>query len=171
MKKMSSLLLMGLLLAGTANAQQVEKKQPVGSVSVVLIGSLAFVGVSGELLLGSLGLGAQVSVFGYGRNNGFILLYEPGFFGRFYLGNPVSAFYLTAGLTYFNIAGESQGQGFNWNTNIININTGIGYNAFFGDNRDVRFSIEIGPRYVTSIKDTSIRFFWPHFALMFGAGF
>lgn len=171
MKKMTSVLLLGVLLAGSAQAQETPRRQPVGSVSLVLIGSLAFVGVSGELLLGSLGIGAQVSAFGLGGSGNFILFYEPGFYGRFYMGNPVSAFYLTAGLTYFNIVGKIEGESFNWKSNIVNINTGIGYNAFFGDNRDVRFSIEIGPRYVTWLEDTSAGFFWPHFAMMFGAGF
>lgn len=168
------LVLVIICLAGGALAAQESK---TGSIGLMFTDSIAFAGLYGELMLGNIGLGLTFTALPLGGGDAVLIFYEPGAYGRLYLGDPSSAMYLTGGMTYFTVAGGSSDtnglQGFDGG--ILNVNGGVGYNAFLGNNESTRFSIEIGPRYSTFVvqgEDAGVyEGFFLHFALYFGALF
>jgi hypothetical protein len=171
MKRVAILIL--ILLLGTAMLGAQESK--TGSVGLMFTDSFAFAGIYGELFLGNLGLGATFTALPWGSGDTMVILYEPGFYGRFYMGDIASAMYLMGGMTYLTAAGSSESGSIEGvDAGVLNVNGGIGYNALLGNNNATRFSLEIGPRYSAWRADGDEVFyegFFLHFALYFGATF
>jgi len=172
MKRVTILALILLLAVGLLWAEEGEKKL-TGAVSFILTDSLAFMGLGGELFFGNLGLGATFTGFIVGTSGGTVFLLEPGAYGRLYLGDLSSCFYLMGGASYFTFGASAEGLTSMADARLLNINTGIGYNALFGKKNNTRFSVEMGPRYTLPVwgEDKGQGFFFPHFALMFGMAF
>jgi len=171
MKRVAVVLLLLICVAGFGFSQS-SGGSPKGTVSFVLTDSFAFVGMGGELYLNNIGLGATFTAMALGGTNSLVFLYEPGAYGRLYLGDPSGSMFLTSGVTYFTGAGGSLDTGIDKaDLGLLNVNAGIGYNAFFGTGDKTRFSFEIGPRYVVPVSaDTgsSTGWIWVHFSIMFG---
>jgi len=161
-------ILVSLLSPSYAQSTTQYDETKTGSVGIILHGSFAVIGISGELFLGRLGLGAQFSMLPLLVNNDFIFLYEPGGYVRFYFFDPQSTPYLMTGATFFSGFGEIQGTSFKIDKDIVNLNVGVGYNVFLGDNKGTRFSLEIGYRFV---KISDVQFSFPHFNLALGGTF
>ncbi len=172
MKRILIVALLVLVCAGSLTAQDSK----TGSVGLMFTDSFAFAGVSGELFLNKFGLGATFTFLPWGSGDAMIILYEPGLYGRFYFADFESTMYLMGGMSYFTAAGASTDSGTleGVDAGVVNLNTGIGYNALIGANQATRFSIEVGPRYSSWLYDGDEVFyegFFLHFAMYFGATF
>jgi len=176
MKRPLILALILLFAAGSVFAQDSETADsPNGAVSFVLAGSFAPFGLGAEVFLGPLGLGGTFTALPFGAGGDFVVLYEPGAYGRFYFRDPESALFATAGLSYLSIAGGSYDDIGVVDGGILRVNSGLGYNAFFGRDNATRFSFELGPRFNQIIVEgndvNDANWIFVHFMLMFGTTF
>lgn len=71
----------------------------------------------------------------------------------------------------FNAQGKLSGFELQGDGAIVNYNLGLGYNALFGDEKNIRFSLEIGPRLVVIPKLNNQWAYFFHFNLMSGNAF
>jgi len=171
-----------LFLAGGvlfADGDETEVADPHFAASFILSSILPFtapLGGSVEMFFGNLGVGASLSGLFLMVQDVAVFTYEPGVFARLYLGDLDSCFFLTGGAMYWSFGGASGGEVslFEDNVAILKVNAGIGYNALFGKEKDVKFSIELGPRYLMGKTDTG----WQgsgivlmHFMMSFGKAF
>ncbi len=160
------LVLGGVLSQGSfANSPEMVRKMPIGGLSLMLHGSFAVIGVGGELFLGNLGLGGQFTFLPLGGSDGFLLFYEPGANLRFYPFGPLNSLYVGLGLSYFRVYGEINSISFTIDPELFNYNLALGYSVAFGDQKNTRLTLEIGPRFV---KLPTTSFFFPHFNLSLG---
>ena len=171
MKKVILITLIICLGAGFAAAQT----QKTGAVGLMFTDSVAFGGLNAEIFLGNLGIGGTFTFLPLGTSDAMVIFYEPGIYGRFYMGDIESCMYLTGGVTYMTAAGGSADSGSfeGADAGVLNINAGVGYNSLFGKNNATRFSIEVGPRYSNWIADDSTFYegFFLHLGMYFGATF
>lgn len=174
MKRILIVTLILLLGAGTAIAQD-EAATPRGSVNFILAGSFAPFGVGAEVFLGQLGLGGTFTALPIGAGGNFIVIYEPGAYGRFYFSDPESALYAAASTSYISIAGGSFDEIGFIDGGILRLNGALGYNAFFGRDNSTRFAVELGPRFNQVIVEgddvDDVNWIFVHFMLMFGKTF
>ena len=154
----------------TLSAQEAAEK-PSGAISFILTDSFAFVGLGAELFAGPFGLGATFTTFMLGDGDNMVYFLQPGAYGRLYLGDLASAFYLSAGVTYFTVVVSGGGETDMADEGLVDFNLGLGYHALFGKKNDTRFCLEIGPRMITATTDDSGTLFFVHFMLMFGKAF
>ena len=176
MRRVLIVTLVLLFAAGTVFAQDSSAdSQPRGAVSFVLAGSFAPFGVGAEVFLGRVGLGGTFTALPLGAGGNFILVYEPGAYGRFYFSHPESAFYASASTSYISIAGGSFDDIGILDGGILRLNGALGYNAFFGLDNSTRFSAELGPRFNQFVENgesvNNANYVFVHFMLMFGRTF
>lgn len=171
MKRLLALLILVSFYSAPSFAQgsSSSQKPPIGSVNLMLHGSLAFIGISGELYLGHMGLGAQFSVLPLGGQDGFVIFYEPGGYLRFYPFQVRNSLYVSGGLTFLGVSGKVGDFIIEVDSNLLNYNLGLGYNVFFGDQSNIRLSLEVGPRWVQLSNGNG--FIFPHFNLALGSVF
>lgn len=79
------------------NAQERSEKSKIGSVSIMLHGSLALIGFGAEVFLRPFGLGGQFTFLPLGGSDSFVFFYEPGAYLRFYLFDIQNTCYVRAG--------------------------------------------------------------------------
>ncbi|MQY76657.1 MAG: hypothetical protein GH155_03420 [Spirochaeta sp.] len=170
MKKTILIVVLLIFALFTVSAQESAEK-PTGAISFILTDSFAFLGIGGELFAGPFGLGATFTTFMFGDGDIMLYLLQPGAYGRLYLGDLASTFYLSAGVTYFTVAVSGGGESDVFDEGLVDLNIGLGYHALFGKKGDTRFCLEIGPRMVTATVDNSDTFYFVHFMLMFGKAF
>jgi hypothetical protein len=175
MKRMFLYVLIVLSITATGGAwAQESESTPAGSISFVMTNSLAPIGLGAEFFLGQIGLGATFTTFVVGSGEGGIIAtLEPGAYGRYYLGDLESTFFLMGGVSYLTAAGAYEGDVDALDFGLLKVNAGVGYHSLTGKNQKGRFSIELGPRYRT-LTGTDKKVAFPlllHFMLMFGAVF
>ena len=179
MKRILLALLVFAVLSGTLGAQEeTPERTPTGAVSFVLTSSFAPIGLGGELFLGKLGVGATFTTLPFGiggADDTFVLIYEPGLYGRFYPWGPADSFFVTAGASFLSaFFGDTEEVSF-LDGKLVKFKFGTGYNVLFGDDNQVRFSFEIGGLYRTFIiEDENADSFFPllpYATLMFGPTF
>ncbi|MFO8065909.1 MAG: hypothetical protein ACQETQ_11215 [Spirochaetota bacterium] len=178
MKRLFVLVLVVLCAGGVALGQESSELQdsntPTGSLNFVLAGSFAPFGIGAELFLGPIGLGATFTALPFGAQDNFILLYEPGAYGRFYFSDLESALFASASVSYLSVAGSSASELNTLDAGIMRLNGALGYNAFFGSENATRFSFELGPRYNVPVVGGASQdegWIFVHFMLMFGKTF
>ena len=150
---------------------------PFITLNILFKDSLAFMGIGMEVIFGNIGIGGTFTTFFMGSSQAdtTLFLYEPGVYIHLYLGDPDSAMYLLGDISFFGIGVTSGGETTtSENTGILNLNAGIGFNAYFGSKNNIHFSIEIGARYPYFVLegevDDSFFIIIPHFQLQFGMG-
>jgi hypothetical protein len=177
----------GLLWAEEPEAR--EEKLPVLTFNFLLKDAIAAPGFSMELLLGRLGIGGTFSFFFMGfsdflsSNKDVILyIYEPGVYVHLYLFDPEASLYVLGDLSFAMLAATSEGETVfdsgDYDTGLLALNLGVGFNAFMGSKKRIHFSIELGARYNTYIiegeeADQPIPLcspILPHFQIQFGMG-
>lgn len=175
MKRLFFLMLALMLVTGMAFGQTSDQEQPRGAVGFVLLGSPAVVGIGVELFLDQLGVAAVLTTLPIGSDSNFLLLLEPGLYGRYYFGDLSSTFFVTAGVSYLMLAAGDYGDAGFVDGGIFRVNSGVGYNSFIGQDNTTRFSFEIGPRFnrlVTNTEDEdTVSWVFLHFMLTFGKTF
>ncbi len=175
MRRVLIVTLVLLFAAGIAVGQDSgTDAQPRGAVSFILAGSFAPFGAGAEVFLGPLGLGGTLTMLPFGTAGNFVLLYEPGVYGRLYFSDPESAMYASASTSYLSVAGASAGDLGTLEAGILRLNGALGYNAFLGRDNSTRFAFELGPRYnapVVSGASQDTGWIFVHFMLMFGQTF
>ncbi len=154
----------------TLSAQEAAEK-PSGAISFILTDSFAFVGLGAELFAGPFGLGATFTTFMLGDGDNMVYFLQPGAYGRLYLGDLASAFYLSAGVTYLILGAIGVGETGLADVGVVELNIGLGYHTLVGKKSNTRFCLEIGPRMITATTDDSGTLFFVHFMLMFGKAF
>ena len=177
MRKFLILFLFIAILAGPLFSVE-EAKPPFLTMNLILKDSFAFTGLGLEILLGNLGLGGTFTTFfmGVPGTDVTVFLYEPGVYVHFYFADPSAALYALLDISFLGAgAMSSQGSATTENTGILNLNAGIGFNAYFGSKKDIHFSIELGARYPYFVLAGSVveglQFpVFPHFQLQFGMG-
>lgn len=158
------------LAIGPISAQgTAAEKEPLGTVNLIIHGSLAVIGLSGELYFGPLGLGAQFSFLPLSGDWGYVILYEPGMTLRFFPFGVVNSIFLGAGATFLGVVGNVESSSLDIADKILNVNIPLGFNAFFGNQREVHLSVEIGYRLV--FWPNLPWFSFPHFNLALGRAF
>jgi outer membrane protein W len=171
MKKIIVIVLLLSISASLIWADDAEVKTPTLGFSLLLTDSLAFMGIGLELYLGHIGLGATFTTMFFSSEGVTIIFAEPGAYGRFYFFDPSASMYLGVGLTYWTFFGGTGNSIQGVDAGLLNLNGAIGFNAMFGNKKEFRFAIEIGPRYVlpTAGGTTSTTgFIFPHFLIQFG---
>ncbi len=175
MKRLALLFLIGILVTGAVLGQTDDQEDPSGAVGFVLLGSPAVVGIGVELFLDRLGVAAVLTTLPIGGDSSFLLLLEPGLYGRYYFGDLSSTFFVTAGISYLTLAAGDYGDAGFVDGGIFRVNSGLGYNSFIGQDDTTRFSFEIGPgfnRLVTNTEDEdTVNWVFLHFMLTFGKTF
>jgi hypothetical protein len=170
MKKILIIAVLLIFALSTLSAQETAEK-PTGAISFILTDSFAFVGLGAELFTGPFGLGATFTTFMFGDGEYMLYLLQPGAYGRFYLDDLASTFYISAGVTYFTVAVSGGGESDVFDEGLVDFNLGLGYHALFGKKSDTRFCLEIGPRMITATTEDAGTLFFVHFMLMFGKAF
>lgn len=182
MKKYSVALILVLLLAGGlvfAEDTGEEAKDPHFAASFLVSSIFPFtapVGGTFEAFFGHLGVGASLSgIFLMVEDVAFFTV-EPGAFVRLYFGDLASCFFVSAGAMYWTLGGASAGkvEVFDDNVAVAKLNAGIGYNALMGKKKDVKFSVELGPRYLMGKTEEGWEqsgIIMMHFMLSFGKAF
>ncbi|MBN1523629.1 MAG: hypothetical protein JW904_04030 [Spirochaetales bacterium] len=165
MKRILFVLLM-ICLAATFGWSQAA--DPSVGLSIIFTDSLAFTGFGVEAYLGNLGLGATLTGFVMGDSTATVFLLEPGAYVRYYFFGPSASMFIGGSASYFTGFGASGSTISGTELGLINLNVPIGFNAMFGDMKEFRFSVEVGPRYTMLSTDMSYGFFFMHFMLQFG---
>jgi hypothetical protein len=158
MKYVIIFILCGIIVCFPVCGNEQEDVVPASSLSIVLVDSIAFMGISYESFFRHSGFGLTCTMFFLED----ILAVEPGVFTRYYFGDISSSLYILGSATLL-IAGIGYGA----SGILYNLNTGFGFNAIFGAKNNIRFSIELGPRLSGSVSYGD-HIFFPHFQLMFG---
>jgi len=189
---MRNFLIIVMLLACLTSqiwAQDTENvNPPMLTLNILLKDAIAAPGFSLELLLGNLGIGGTVtgifvmcSDIGGTGESGTIYIVEPGAYVHFYLGKPEASLYLLGDVSYALFGAIVGDESFNTNdydSGLLALNGGVGFNAFFGSKKRTHFSIELGVRYMMAIIQGDENNFLeeictpvvPHFQLQFGMG-
>jgi hypothetical protein len=175
MKKIVILVLLIALFSGQLWAQEDDASLPFLTLNLILKDSIAFTGFGLEALLGNLGIAATFTTFFFG-NDPMIFFYEPGVYVHFYFADPSAALYALVDVSFFSAGAMSGGETETAGDNgILNLNAGVGFNAYFGAKKNIHFSIELGARYPyivyegDAIDELNLPIF-PHFQLQFGMG-
>jgi outer membrane protein W len=168
MKKAFTVIFLVCLLAAYGWAE--EAANPSAGFSLILTDSIAFAGFGAEAFLGNVGLGASCTTMFLSANGGTLLFLEPGGYLRYYFAGPQGSFYLGVGATYFTFFTMGNGSASGYDAGLLNMNGAIGFSAMFGNKKEFRFAIELGPRYVlpTAAGSTGTGWVFPHFLLQFG---
>jgi len=170
MKKILIISVLLIFALFTVSAQETAEK-PMGAISFILTDSFAFVGLGAELFAGPIGLGGTFTAFMIGWEGNMVYFLQPGAYGRFYLGDLASTFYLSAGVTYLTVGVSGGGDTDIADDGLVDLNIGLGYHALMGKKSDTRFCLEIGPRMITATTEDAGTLFFIHFMLMFGKTF
>lgn len=174
MRKFVILFLLVCLFASPVWAEE-EATPPLLTMNIILKDSIAFTGIGLELLLGNLGIGGTFTTIFFGVEGVTVFFYEPGVYVHFYLGKPEGSLYLLGDISFWSLGVMAGGQTHTVeDTGILNLNAGVGFNAYFGKRKNVHFSIELGVRYpyivVAGYIGEAPFFVIPHFQLQFGMG-
>ena len=150
---------------------------PFVSINWLLTDSVAFTGLGFEFFFLPLGLGATFTASAIEGQDRLFLLWEPGAYVHFYLGNLAETFLITLGATYVDSTaniGLSRGLPSLLRNGLVNINVGMGYQTLFGRQDNFRLAVEFGPRYVIWTQAPPWErsgWLFAHFTLMIGPVF
>ena len=170
-------LLVICLLCLFALANGFGDSDPIFALNLLLTDSVAFTGLGFEFFLLPLGLGGTFTASLLDGKDTVFLLYEPGAYAHFYLGNLAETFFIALGATYIDstgFIGLTRRTPSLLRNGLLNINAGLGYHTLIGRMDNFRLSVEFGPRYVVWTKAPSWEksgWLFAHFSLMIGPVF
>ena len=172
-----------ICLIGPTWAEEEEEEVPFLTLNIVLKAWLTPFGLGAEALFGHLGIGGTFTVLFFGTPDGnSFYLYEPGVYAHFYLFDPAASLYIAGDVSFtmigITVGGEEVINSADYDSGILNLKGGVGFNAFFGKDNKVHFSVELGVHYFNIIiHGEEIPFeeycctpVLPYFQLQFGMG-
>lgn len=158
MRKFFMIFLLIICLIGPAWAEE-EEEVPFLTLNIVLKAWITPIGLGAEVLLGHLGIGGTFTVFFLGSPEGnySFYLYEPGVYVHFYFFDPAASFYVLGDASFtmlgIRVGGEEVIDTADYESGILNLKGGVGFNAFFGKDNKIHFSAELGVHYFTFILE------------------